>query len=67
MQSPEALISQPELRRLFSGVSDMTVWRWRKNGILPEPIVINRRNFYRETDIAEMQQRFAHRPERKAA
>lgn len=44
---PEALISQPELQRLAGGVSAMTIWRWRKKGILPPPLVIERRNYWR--------------------
>ncbi len=55
--STERLIAQPELRRLFGGVSDMTVWRWREAGLLPAPIVIRRRNYYTESDIAEAQER----------
>lgn len=54
---PECLISQPELRRIFGNVSDMTLWRWRASGLLPDPIVINRRNYYRESDIVVMQSR----------
>lgn len=53
----ENLIPQPKLRRMFGGVSNMTLFRWRQNGTLPEPIVINRRNYYRESDIAAMQAR----------
>lgn len=52
---PERLIPQPELRQLFGNVSDMTIWRWRKAGLLPKPVVIRRRNYYREREIAELQ------------
>lgn len=65
--TPEKLIPQPELRRLFGGVSDMTLWRWRESGMLPAPIVINRRNYYRATDIADMQARMASRSEGERA
>ena len=56
---PETLISQPQLRHMHGGKSDMTIWRWRKSGLLPEPIVINRRNYWRASDIAAMQKRMA--------
>ena len=59
----ENLIPQPKLRRMFGGVSNMTLLRWRQKGTLPEPIVINRRNYYRESDIAEMQERLAGNPQ----
>lgn len=55
----DRLISQPQLRRLFGDISDMTIWRWRQSGLLPQPIVINRRNFYRASEIAEMQEKLA--------
>lgn len=59
MNQPETLIPQPELRRMFGGVSDMTIWRWRESKLLPDPIVINRRNYYRQSDIVAMQDRLA--------
>ena len=57
--SPETLISQRELRGMFGNVSDMTIWRWRRDGLLPEPIVINRRNYFRAREIVAMQARLA--------
>ena len=54
---PETLIAQPDLRRMLGNVSDMTIWRWRRSGLLPNPMVINRRNYYRESDIVAMQSR----------
>lgn len=59
MKQAETLISQPQLRRLMGGVSDMTIWRWRESGLLPAPIVIRRRNYYREADIVAAQERLA--------
>ena len=52
------LVSQPQVRGIFGGISDMTIWRWRQAGILPEPITIRNRNFWRTTVIAKVQQRF---------
>ena len=59
MNQPQTLIAQPRLREMMGGVSDMTLWRWRESGLLPAPIVINRRNYYRADDIAAMQKRMA--------
>lgn len=28
------------------GVSDMTLWRWVKKGVLPAPVQINGRNYF---------------------
>jgi hypothetical protein len=29
----------------------MTEWRWRKAGILPEPVQVRKRNYYRREDL----------------
>ena len=47
----------------FGGISAMCEWRWRKAGILPEPININGRNFFRESDLIAAQERQAHKSE----
>lgn len=45
MQSPE-LIAQRELVRRLGGISAMTLYRWRRAGIVPEPTVIRKRNYW---------------------
>ncbi len=47
--SNDPLITDPQLRQLLGGCSAMTVWRWRKAGLLPKPIVVNGRNFTRSS------------------
>ncbi|EGE59346.1 UNVERIFIED_ORG: putative DNA-binding transcriptional regulator AlpA [Rhizobium esperanzae] len=44
-------ITQPQLKRRYAGISDMTVWRWIKAGRLPEPALFGNRNYY---DVAEL-------------
>lgn len=56
-QTLDALISQPKLRKLLGDVSDTTIWRWRSAGTLPDPVCINGRNYYRESQLQELQQR----------
>jgi hypothetical protein len=41
--SDDELLTQPATCRYFGNKSAMTLWRWRKAGILPPPIVINGR------------------------
>lgn len=53
----ENLISQPQLRQILGGVSDTTVWRWRAAGTLPDPVSINGRNYYRESELRTLQER----------
>ncbi len=47
----DPLIHDSELRRIAGGVSSMTIWRWRKAGILPPALVINGRNYSRKSVI----------------
>lgn len=50
----DRLITDSELRRITGGVSAMTIWRWRKAGMLPPAIVINHRNYSRQSVINEV-------------
>jgi len=52
---PHKLITQTDARRLYGEVSAMTWWRWRKAGLVPEPLVIQGRNYYRADDLAKAQ------------
>lgn len=61
MANPQQLIAQTEARRLNGDVSAMTWWRWRNAGIVPEPVVIQGRNYYRASDLAKMQNALANR------
>ncbi|MGR9154843.1 helix-turn-helix transcriptional regulator [Rhizobium leguminosarum] len=44
-------ITQPQLKRRYGSISDMTVWRWIKAGRLPEPALFGNRNYF---DISEL-------------
>ena len=46
----EALLSTAEIKRLL-GVSGMTIWRWRKAGLIPEPYSIRGRNYWRRQEF----------------
>lgn len=56
MDNPQKLITQSEARRLHGNVSAMTWWRWRQAGIVPEPVVIQGRNYYAADELAKVQQ-----------
>ncbi|WP_051023788.1 helix-turn-helix transcriptional regulator [Thiorhodovibrio frisius] len=44
------------MRRIAGGISDMTLWRWLKRGILPSPLVIERRRYWwREAILDSLQ------------
>lgn len=42
----EKLVSSATVRRELGDVSEMTIWRWTKAGILPAPVKINKRNYW---------------------
>jgi hypothetical protein len=44
----DALLPSAEARRLAGGISTMTEWRWRRDGLLPAPVQIRGRNYYRK-------------------
>ncbi|SDX55522.1 hypothetical protein [Thiocapsa roseopersicina] len=50
---PDSLMSSAAVRAFFD-ISAMTEWRWRKAGVLPEPIVIRNRNYYQRRAIAKV-------------
>ncbi len=47
----ETLVTQTKLKAIAGGISDMTVWRWRRAGVIPEPVSIRGRNYWRTRDI----------------
>lgn len=60
MTSSNKLIPAPKARVQYLGeISAMTEWRWVKQGILPEPIKINGRNYRRKSDLLAFQERFS--------
>ena len=48
------LITATSVRNTLGGISDMCLWRWINHPDLgfPKPVVINRRRYWREADIA---------------
>jgi predicted DNA-binding transcriptional regulator AlpA len=48
----ERLLPRRELRRLVP-VSDMTIWRWERDGVFPRHVSINGRNYWRLSEISD--------------
>lgn len=48
------LISSAAVREICGGISDMSLWRWLNDPAMafPRPLVISRRRYWREADIA---------------
>lgn len=49
------LIGVADVRSMFGGISDMTLWRWLRDADLefPRPIYVQRRRFWREAELIE--------------
>jgi hypothetical protein len=49
----EIFLGARKVRRRYGDISDMTLWRWRKDHRLglPNPITINGRRFWRLADL----------------
>lgn len=54
-------LTAPQVRQRFGGISDMTLWRWMHDDRVgfPEPVVINRRRFFRLNEIEAFEGRHA--------
>jgi hypothetical protein len=52
----ETLISASKLRAACGGISDMTLYRWLEREILPPPIYINGRRYWKKTVLRELQE-----------
>ena len=46
----DTLLTAADLRRIIP-VSAMTIWRWRRDHLLPAPITLNGRLFWRRSTI----------------
>ena len=48
------LIPSSTVREICGGISDMSLWRWLNDPAMgfPRPLVISRRRYWRETEIA---------------
>lgn len=42
----DVLITSAQLAALAGGKSQMTLWRWLREGVLPPPIIIRRRRYW---------------------
>jgi len=49
--SDDELIQAATCRKMAGNISSMTEWRWRRAGLLPEPVQIRSRNYYRKGEF----------------
>ena len=47
------------VKAYFGGVSDMSIWRWIKSGILPEPLRINGQRYWSDEQLEEARARLS--------
>ena len=57
------LVTSREVRRMFGGVSEMTLWRWMRSESVqfPQPISISGKNYWSLGDLRRFRERCASR------
>lgn len=62
----ERLINRRMLRQTVPA-SDMTIWRWERDGLFPQHLNINGRNYWLRSEVMEWlaRQKRGHRPRRR--
>ncbi|MCK7581719.1 MAG: helix-turn-helix domain-containing protein [Chromatiales bacterium] len=63
LKPDDAFISSTEARRLAGNVSDMTIWRWVNLGVIPKPMKIRNRNYWRRGEFLAALERASSGPE----
>ena len=63
---PDELIDSATARRLAGGISDMSLWRWLRKGIVPKPMYIERRRYWRRGEFLAALDAAARRSEQEA-
>lgn len=55
----QALLTARAVCEHFGGISDMTLWRWlhAKENPFPPPLKINKRRYWRASDVADFESR----------
>lgn len=48
---PDALITSATATALAGGISQMTLWRWTRDGIIPPPTLIRGRKYWRRVSF----------------
>lgn len=64
----DTLIPQVEVQRRCGGVSAMTLWRYRRDDYMPQPVRLRNRLFWREQELEDwLESRRSHPPAQSAA
>ena len=49
-ERPDDLLPAREVRRINGDISEITLWRWVRDGKFPKPVKFNGRNYWRRAD-----------------
>jgi predicted DNA-binding transcriptional regulator AlpA len=55
-KQPKRVLTARTVRYCLGDISEVSLWRWVQQGIVPPPIKINGRNYWREADIVAVQE-----------
>lgn len=51
IESQDPLFNSKQTRQYLGDRSDMTLWRWVRDEVIPPPIKIRRRNYWRKSSL----------------
>ncbi|KGE04546.1 helix-turn-helix transcriptional regulator [Pseudohaliea rubra] len=50
----DPLLSASQVCQELGGITRTTLWRWRREGLLPEPVTMRGRNYWRASVIEQV-------------
>ncbi len=54
MASTDPLLTSSAVRQELGGIAEVTLWRWIQQGVMPAPIYITNRRYWRRSVIEEL-------------
>ena len=52
-------LKQKHVKARYGGISDMTIWRWVRDGLLPQPVKFNGQNHWTDEQLQEADARLS--------
>ena len=49
--APGAMLKSRRTRQIVGDISAVSLWRWCREGTFPQPVVVNKRNYWLASDV----------------
>ncbi len=50
----DTLVASTDVRREFGNITDVTLWRWERDGVIPPALRIRGRKFWRRSTLERL-------------